>query len=72
MKHILCWLRDGDLLIDATSGSGTLAVRNKKIFKITENQKKNKNAKSIQNHKTLKNLRKSKKHKKTRNKNTNH
>ena len=26
IKHILCWSRDGDLIIDATSGSGTLAV----------------------------------------------
>ena len=26
IKHILCWSNDGDMLIDATSGSGTLAV----------------------------------------------
>ena len=29
IKHILCWSRDGDLIIDATSGSGTLAVSTK-------------------------------------------
>jgi hypothetical protein len=32
MKHILCWSQDGDLIIDATSGSGTTAVRTTKIF----------------------------------------
>ena len=26
MKHILCWSDEGDLIIDATSGSGTTAV----------------------------------------------
>ncbi len=26
-KHILCWSNYGDLVIDATSGTGTLAVR---------------------------------------------
>jgi DNA modification methylase len=26
MKHILCWSNEGDLIIDATSGSGTTAV----------------------------------------------
>jgi hypothetical protein len=26
MKHILCWSNDGDLSIDAISGSGTTSV----------------------------------------------
>ena len=26
MKHIMCWSNYGDLIIDATSGTGTLAV----------------------------------------------
>ena len=26
MKHVLCWSDEGDLIIDATSGSGTMAV----------------------------------------------
>jgi DNA modification methylase len=27
MKHIMCWSNFGDLIIDATSGTGTLAVK---------------------------------------------
>ena len=26
MKHIMCWSNFGDLIVDATSGTGTLAV----------------------------------------------
>jgi hypothetical protein len=26
MKHIICWSDEGDLIIDATSGTGTMAV----------------------------------------------
>ena len=26
MKHLLCWSKAGDLVIDATSGTGTTAV----------------------------------------------
>ena len=28
MKHILCWSDEGDLRIDATSGTGTMAMSN--------------------------------------------
>ncbi len=27
MKHIMCWSNFGDLIVDATSGAGTLAVK---------------------------------------------
>ena len=34
MKHIICWSDEGDLIIDATSGSGTFAVRTHFLMKI--------------------------------------